>query len=145
MSGIDNPIKKLKRLSVKDAEIARIAARQIKEDEQLRMTENRKKEHEKDVQLALSNLHADFVLKFERHKFNYAEGNIDDPIMRFSHNTRLDHGRMKAYQDACPMFLAELKDSFDLKVAEYACEHLSIEISVLDENKEESKMTENNQ
>ena len=46
MSGIDNPIKKLKRLSVKDAEIARIAARQIKEDEQLRMTENRKKEHE---------------------------------------------------------------------------------------------------
>jgi hypothetical protein len=131
MSGIDSPIKKLKRLSMKEAQLARAAARQAIREQELLMEEGHKKTHEENIELALSELRKEFIPRFEAYKRAYAQGDTDDPILIFVYNNR--------NQDACHIFIAEVEESFAPKLAKYQYGILRIEVSVVDET-EESKM-----
>ena len=138
MSGIDNPIKKLKPLSLKDAEITRAPALKKKQEEARRIAEKRQKEHEKQIEITLPRLRAEFVKSFEQYKSDYAQGITDFPILVFRYKTAyLPTIDKQAVKKACDILITELKDTLTVKVARYDDSILYLEVVVVDEIKED--------
>jgi hypothetical protein len=106
MSGIDNPIKKLKPIPAKDAHAARALANQIRETERLREIENARKKEDHEIKKIVSKLREVFAKEFEGHKARYLNSDTDNSVFQFvttPFEFRTNDSLMKK---ASPVFLA---------------------------------------
>jgi flagellar motor switch protein FliM len=139
MSGIDNPIKKLKVISVQDAERARVIAKNEKEQKRLAAIAERQRKHEEEVQRVLAPIRSAFARQFQQYQKSYIEAVTNTPLCQF------DSGPLQAenstiIEDALATLILELKNVVPVKTYQLTNHRMYITVSVVDDMN-----TDNNQ